>query len=120
MSDAPCRFWLSDPPPSTNNLYRGRRWKTDEYTLWTGVASWEVRAQRPQPVAGRVRVRIEAPFKLNRDIDNIKPLLDLAATLGLIENDNRVDELLIVRVAASLPTTVSIWPLANGGAEGIA
>jgi Holliday junction resolvase RusA-like endonuclease len=62
-------------------------------------------------VPGRVRVRLEVPFRLNRDIDNIKPLLDLAASLKLIEDDNRVDELLIVRVPAGQATIVSIWQM---------
>ena len=118
-----CRFTLSVPPPSTNNIYHGRRYKTETYTSWATAAGWEVKAQRPTPVPGRLRVRLEVPFRLNRDIDNIKPLLDLAASLGLIENDNRVDELLIVRVAPDRPTVVEIeavrataqTPLPTGG-----
>jgi len=115
MPDEPaCRFSLSAPPPSTNNIYHGRRYKTDAYTSWATSAGWEVKAQRPVAVPGRLRVRLEVPFRLNRDIDNIKPLLDLAASLGLIEDDNRVDELLIVRVPADRETIVSIWPMEGG------
>lgn len=104
-----CRFTLSVPPPSTNNIYHGRRYKTETYISWATAAGWEIKAQHPAPVKGRLRVRLEVPFRLNRDVDNgAKALLDLAASLGLIENDNRVDELLIVRVATNLPTVVEI------------
>jgi Holliday junction resolvase RusA-like endonuclease len=114
MTDPVCRFTLSTPPPSTNNMYRGRRYKTSYYEAWAEDAGWQVKAQRPSRVAGRLRVRIEVPFKLNRDIENLKPLLDLAQRMGLIENDNRVDEMLIVRVAPDRPTLVEIWPIDNG------
>ncbi len=108
VTEPACRFWLTDPPPSTNNIYRGKRYKTATYETWATRAGWEVRAQRQKPVPGRLRVRIEVPFRRNRDLDNIKPLLDLAQSLGLIENDNRVDELLIVRVPADRATVVEI------------
>jgi crossover junction endodeoxyribonuclease RusA len=107
-----CRF-TCPVSPSTNNLYLGRRWKTATYSAWESEAGWLVKAQRPTPLKGRVRVLIEAPFARNRDLDNIKPILDLAANLGLIENDNRVDELRIVRVPPGGDTVVSIWRLAE-------
>ena len=111
MPDEPvCRFTVPICP-STNNLYLGRRWKTAAYVAWQEEAGWSVKAQRPTPLKGRVRVLIEAPFARNRDLDNIKPLLDLAQTLHLIENDNRVDRLEIVRIAPGLPLKVSIWPI---------
>jgi hypothetical protein len=37
--------------------------------------------------------------------------MDLAANLGLIENDNRVDELRVVRTVLGGQTVVSIWPM---------
>lgn len=111
MHDEPaCRF-TCPVSPSTNNLYLGKRWKTEAYRNWQESAGWSVKLQRPPPVAGRLRVLIEAPFVLNRDIDNIKPILDLAQSLGIIENDNRVDELTIRRVPVGNPLAVSIWPV---------
>ncbi len=122
MTDPPvCRFVLSVPPPSTNNIYRGGpRFKTGAYESWATSSGWEVQAQHVKPVPGRLRVRIEVPFRKNRDLDNIKPLLDLAVSLGLIEDDNRVDELTIVRVPAKEATVVAIWPLANGAEADVA
>ena len=96
--EPPCRFFCPISP-STNNLYRGRRFKTEAYKGWAQYAGWAVKAQHPPPIKGRVSVLIEAPFARNRDIDNIKPILDLAAALGIIENDNRVDRLVIERIA---------------------
>jgi crossover junction endodeoxyribonuclease RusA len=110
-SEPACRF-TCPVSPSTNNLYLGRRWKTAAYSNWTNDAGWIVKAQRPVPLKGRVRVLIEAPFARNRDIDNIKPILDLAANLGLIENDNRVDDLRIVRTSPPGGSiVVKIWPI---------
>ena len=105
-----CRFTLPISP-STNNLYEGRRWKSAAYTNWQTSAGWAVKAQRPVPLRGRVRVLIEAPFARNRDLDNIKPVLDLAQSLGIIENDNRVDRIEIVRTAPGTEMRVSIWPM---------
>ncbi len=111
MTDEPaCRFTVPISP-STNNLYLGRRWKTAAYSAWQEEAGWTVKAQRPVPLRGRVRVLIEAPFARNRDLDNIKPVLDLAQNLGIIENDNRVDEIVIRRIAPSAEMMVSIWPI---------
>ncbi len=111
MTDEPaCRF-TCPVSPSTNNLYHGKRWRTEAYINWQSSAGWIVKAQRPIPLKGRVRVLIEAPFARNRDLDNIKPILDLAQSLGIIENDNRVDELTIRRVAVGQDTVVSIWPM---------
>ncbi len=111
MDDEPaCRFTLPISP-STNNLYFGRRWKTDVYTAWEHEAGWIVKLQHPVPLKGRVRVLIECPFARNRDLDNIKPVLDLAQSLGLVENDNRIDKLEIVRTAPGTEMRVSIWPM---------
>ena len=111
---------MSEPPalrvsmpvcPSTNNLYRGRRFKTDFYKEWIERAEWVVKLQHHARLAGRLRVVIEAPFNLKRDLDNIKPALDLLVTLGLIDGDNRIDDLHIRRVPAGGAMTVSVWPM---------
>ncbi len=108
--EAPCRFKVP-VCPSTNNLYSGKRYKTADYVNWQHDAGWIVKAQRPVPLKGRVRVLIECPFARNRDLDNIKPVLDLTQSLGLVENDNRIDRLEIVRTAPGTEMVVSIWPM---------
>jgi Holliday junction resolvase RusA-like endonuclease len=111
-SDEPaCRFSVPICP-STNNLYLGRRWKTAEYTNWANDAGWLVKAQRPVPLKGRLRVLIEAPLARNRDIENLKPIMDLATNLGLIEDDRMIDDLRIVRTSPpGGEIRVSIWPM---------
>jgi len=109
--DGPACSFTLPISPSTNNLYEGRRWKSAAYANWQTSAGWAVKAQRPVPLKGRLRVLIEAPFARNRDLDNIKPVLDLAQSLGIIENDNRVDRIEIVRTAPGTEMRVSIWPM---------
>lgn len=101
-------------PPSTNALYvyaGKRRIKSAAYDTWLERAGWTVKAQLPKPVEGRVRVLIEAPLNLRRDIDNAqKPVLDLMVKLGLIGDDRLVDDLRIVRTKGG-EMVVSVWPL---------
>lgn len=99
-------------PPSTNNLFRGRRFKTDTYKSWITAAGQLVNLQRKSPVSGRLAVRIEAPLPKSRDLDNLKAALDLLVTLHLIEDDNRIDWLLIERSQGDL-MTVSIWRIGD-------
>ncbi len=110
VDEPACRFTVP-VCPSTNNLYRGKRFKTADYVNWRESAGWIVKAQRPVPLKGRLRVLIEAPLAKNWDLDNLKPILDLAQALGIIENDNRVDHLTIVRTAPGSEMVVSIWPM---------
>lgn len=118
MSDDEPAIRLTLPvPPSTNNLYRsGPRYKTDEYKRWITESAYGVMIQTMDApkrllVTERLRVVIEAPFSRRRDIENIKPVMDLIASLGLIRNDNQVDDLRIVRVAVDRPLVVSVWPI---------
>ena len=115
MPDEPvCRFTVPICP-STNNLYLGRRWKTAEYIAWQELAGWTVKAQRPIPLLGketRLRALIEAPLARNRDIENLKPILDLAQSLHLIVNDNRVDWFEVRRISpAGGDMVVKIWTI---------
>lgn len=102
-------------PPSTNNLYRsGPRYKTNVYKRWITEAAYGLMVQGMsgalgEVARGRYRVEIEVPFSGRRDIDNVKPVLDIAVKCGVIPNDNLVDELLVRRVPATEPLTVKIW-----------
>lgn len=83
-------------PPSTNRIWRqgqGRVHKSQEYKDWIALSAWEIRAQLgPHPVITKpfkIDLRINRPDKRKRDLDNlIKPILDLLALYGLIENDS--------------------------------
>lgn len=103
--------------PSTNNLFVERRdgkgrAATTAYKAWQESAGWHVKLQHPKAVAGRVAVRIEAPFDRRRDLDNCKPALDMLVKLCLIDDDRWIDDLRIVRVAPGPLMTISIWPIA--------
>ncbi len=78
-------------PPSANTLYanaRKGRVKSGVYNAWIERAGWQLKAQRPEPIAGPVLVRILAPENNRRDIDNvIKPAIDLLVLHELIEGD---------------------------------
>lgn len=83
-------------PPSTNRIWRqgqGRMHKSQQYKDWLALASWEIRAQLgPKRVITnpfKITVRVERPDRRKRDLDNLlKPILDLIAHYGLIENDS--------------------------------
>lgn len=104
--------------PSTNNLFinaRTGRTRGSQYKRWAQDAGWAVKLQHPVPVHGLVAVLIEAPLNRRRDVDNaLKPTLDLLVSLGIIEDDNRIDDLRIVRTPAGAGDgmmVVSIWPI---------
>lgn len=89
-------IWLTLPfPPSTNNLFvnvgkRGRV-RSSRYDLWLNEAGWELKAQRPPKMLGRVAVTIcLCPVdKRRRDADNgAKACLDLLVKHGVIEGDD--------------------------------
>lgn len=83
-------------PPSVNRIWRqgkGRVHKAKEYTDWIALAAWEIRAQLgPKKVITqpfKLELRVNRPDKRKRDLDNLlKPILDLIAHYGLIENDS--------------------------------
>lgn len=128
---APATSFFVPIPPSTNNLFVARRdgkgrAKTSAYAAWAEQAGWAVKAQLVKaqlliatPIRGPVRVLIEAPFTRQRDLDNVKPVLDLLSmpgrhankmSVGVIEDDRWVDDLRIVRVKGTR-LRVSIWRL---------
>ena len=85
-------------PPSVNAMFRnvrGRgRAKTDRYKVWLNAAGWDIKAQRPERIAGPVAIDITVQRRnRNSDIDNlIKPILDLLVTHGVIDDDKHVNE----------------------------
>ncbi len=113
-----CRF-TCPIGPSVNNLFvnvsgkRGRL-RGKPYRGWLKDAGWLVKLQHPASVPGLVRVLVEAPFRRGRDLDNaLKSTLDLIVQLGIVEDDNLIDDLRIVRIANGDDTNmiVSIWPI---------
>ncbi len=105
--------------PSTNNLFTDRRGsfaagriKSTKYRQWCHDAGWAIQSQKHTRVLGLVAVLIEAPLARRRDVDNaLKPLLDLLVDLRIIEDDNRVDDLRIVRTTEGDQMRISIWPI---------
>jgi Holliday junction resolvase RusA-like endonuclease len=73
-------------PPTTNQLYSGRRFKTERYRSWIEDAGWTAKAQRPGAIKGRFQLTIYMPGRA--DLDNIKAIPDLLKTLGIIEDDS--------------------------------
>lgn len=99
-------------PPSTNQIYSGRRFKTEAYKAWIRSAAWTVKLQSPTSMPpGRLRVLIEAPLGARRDIENLKAVSDLLVSLGIIADDSLIDDYRILRVPQDQPMTVNIWPI---------
>ena len=104
-------------PPTTNNLYATRRdgkgrAKTSQY------AAWQREAQQLIMISGcpregwkHVRVEVRAPLNYQRDIDNLKPVLDVLKTMNVIEDDRWVDEYEVRRVAVGEALEVAVWRL---------
>ena len=82
-------------PPTTNQLYSGRRYKTERYKAWIETAGWELRIQRIQPIKGNFALTIWTPSKA--DTDNVKALPDLLQTMGIVENDRLMMEIHVYR-----------------------
>jgi Holliday junction resolvase RusA-like endonuclease len=110
-------------PPSTNNLYRsGPRYKTNEYKRWITEAAYGLMVQGmsgalSEIARGRYLVEIEVPFSGRRDIDNVKPVLDIAVKCGVFTNDNLVDELRVKRVPVGSELTVKIYMLESASSK---
>ena len=86
-------------PPSVNAIWRSGRagkrlrvYRSDKYKSWRSSAGSELKAQRPVPIAGWVRVTISLGLTKRRsDADNrIKVLLDSLVEHRLIEDDSKV------------------------------
>lgn len=91
-------------PPSNNRYYRhhhGRVLLSREGRAYR----LEVLALRPPngwPILGRVRLTLEVfpPTRWGQDLDNIpKAICDALQSVGILENDQQIDELLVYRRA---------------------
>lgn len=92
------------PPPSTNALYSGRRYRTERYRHWQESVGWEivtssVLANRKHRIAGPFALSVWLPPGI--DLDNIKAIADLLGPgkhgLGITEDDRRMVELHVYR-----------------------
>lgn len=83
-------------PPSANKLFKsidgGRRAKSKDYKDWLLHAGWQLRAQRPGHISGRVMLLIAVErLSHTADIDNrVKALLDLLVKNQVIDDDHKV------------------------------
>jgi Holliday junction resolvase RusA-like endonuclease len=87
-------------PPSLNALWRngkGRTFRSRRYVQWLRDAGWQLVAQRPARLTGRVSigVAIGRPDRRKRDLDNIatKAVLDLLVAHQVIEDDSDVTDI---------------------------
>lgn len=105
-----------DLPPTTNHAYgisRSRMYKTDKCRAWEATAGFQVkRVWDRKPVEGEVWVGIEMFYKYNRDVDgSIKLILDLLASIGVMENDRQVMSLQVSKEKVSKDPCVVVTVL---------
>lgn len=97
------------PPPSTNALYSGRRFKTASYKAWINEAGWELKMQHWQPVKGAFELLVQLPGR--GDLDNLKAVPDLLVSMGVIPDDRRKFMRRLTIEPTWGPCTVTITPL---------
>ncbi len=101
-------------PPSANNLFANvpgkGRVKTQRYRAWITAAGWELKIQRPAPIAGPVSISIGLKrSSALADLDGkIKALLDLLVRHSLIEDDRMVEEIHIRWDATDATATLRV------------
>ena len=92
--------FVLDLPPTTNALYRNHghvRYMTREAKAWKSEAQWTYKATyREDPITEPVRVNINFYLKRDRDVDNLKILLDSLEGI-IVENDRQVVALYIAK-----------------------
>jgi hypothetical protein len=116
-------------PPSANNLFvngsgavvgqrrRFGRMLGVPYKLWLHDAGWAIKLQcgafAAPLIPGLVSVDIRAPLNRRRDLDNaLKPTLDLLVRMGIISDDNLIDDLRIRRAGTGDQVTIEIRAMA--------
>lgn len=84
-------------PPSTNQLYSGRRFKTAKYKSWITEAGWTAKAQWQGQITGPFILTIYLPRGM--DIDNIKAIPDLLGPkcLNITIDDSNMTALHVYR-----------------------
>jgi crossover junction endodeoxyribonuclease RusA len=109
-------LWLPFPP-SANRLWRtgsGRVFKSAEYSGWLIEAAVEARKQKFNKFIGAYKLSMTAarPDKRKRDLDNlIKPVSDLLASIGAIENDSQAEQINLRWVTTGEGIAVRIEPV---------
>ncbi|MDE2099586.1 MAG: RusA family crossover junction endodeoxyribonuclease [Patescibacteria group bacterium] len=103
-------------PPTANHIWirarKGMR-KSDEYERWLRDAGFIALAQKPGRLQGpyKLSIQIRRPDRRRRDLDNaIKPISDLLASVGIIENDCLCEMLSARWVTNGEGVTVRIEP----------
>jgi len=89
-------------PPSVNGIYPGKskRHKSKAYKQWLAEADWQLKQQHSYHIPGRISAQYILHFPNNRarDIENYcKVTSDYLARRGIIEDDERIDRLLVER-----------------------
>jgi Holliday junction resolvase RusA-like endonuclease len=86
-------------PPTTNHAYatqQGRWYKVKKATDWENECGWLIRPK--ETFLGFVGVNMTFHLKRDRDIDNVKLILDLLQTQRVYENDKQVQWLTVKKV----------------------
>ena len=84
-------------PPTTNHLYiqgSGRRFTSPKAKAAKEAIGWEARSQyQGEPLEGPLAVRIALywPDRRNRDVDNVKALLDALTSILWLDDGQIVD-----------------------------
>jgi crossover junction endodeoxyribonuclease RusA len=110
-------------PPSVNGTFRKHNGShlSERYREWRDAAGWELKAQRPQPIKGKVHIEMQlvAPDRRARDGDNLlKAPLDLLVKHGIVEDDSNKfvskGSFKWVHIGAPCTITVTAAPSASG------
>ena len=83
-------------PPSTNAIWkiaRNRMYKTAEAKAWEEEAFYVIKNQHRKEIMGNVYVGLEFFLKYDRDVDNMKLIMDVLAKAGIYKNDSQVTHL---------------------------
>jgi len=84
-------------PPSSNALFRNvpgkGRVKTGDYKRWLNEAGWQLLAQKPAPITGRVNLTLDVQRSRGDVSNRVKAAEDLLVRHGLIEDDRLVQSI---------------------------
>lgn len=97
------RQFTLELPPTSNQLYRtvhrgGRTYQymTGEARAWKQAAQWQMKDGRYKVIEGPVEVVATFYLKYDRDVDNLKILLDSLEGI-VLKNDRQVEALHIFK-----------------------
>mgnify|MGYP005628739335 CR=1 FL=1 len=98
------RKFTLELPPTTNHLYRavhrgGRTYlyMTKEARAWKEAAQWQMKDGRYHPIKGPVEVVVNFYLKYDRDVDNLKILIDSLEGIVLDKKDAKIEALHIFK-----------------------